>query len=352
MKTARTTEHGARARGIFAISLLCLAALVLFAARPGQAAEGSPAASASAPPVTLLSVVNGYGRGQPFKVPAGVWFDAHRGEIYVADRGNHKIAVFDKDGLPLRDFIHYVPRRQPDGKVVLQPGEPKGLAVNSRGDIYLIDEMDDALEVLDYRGRHLARWSAADLLGPEKASSPSGSSDTLTTPAGVAVDDQDRVYVATTGDRCEIVVLDPAGQVLRRFGHRGRERGAFLAITGISVDKQGRILVTDAQGVPVQCFSPEGELLVAFGKHAMGAENFSLPAGAIRDGEGDIWALDTIRQVLRRYDPKGKLLSTIGGRGTAPGQMYYPVAVAGDGDRLIVVVEKNGARFQVFQVVS
>jgi sugar lactone lactonase YvrE len=334
---------------MLAIALLCLAAPVVLIARPGQAAEDSTGKL----PVTLLSVVDGYGRGMPFKVPAGVWFDAHRGEIYVADRGNHKIAVFDKEGLPLRSFLHYVSRRRPDGTVVLQPGEPKGLAVNSRGDIYLIDGMDDALEVLDYRGRHLARWRAADLLEPEEGDSPPpGRADTLTTPAAVAVDGRDRVYVATTGRRCQIVVLDPEGRVLRRFGRRGREPGAFLAITGISVDGQGRILVTDAQGMPVQCFSPEGELLVAFGKHAMGAENFSLPAGAVRDGGGDIWVLDTIRQVLRRYDPKGELLSTIGGLGAAPGQMHSPVAVAGDGDRLIVVVEKDGARFQVFQVVS
>jgi DNA-binding beta-propeller fold protein YncE len=349
MKTTRTTEHGAPAQAILAISLLCLAALIVLAARPGETAEDSSAPPGGKPLAGVLSVVTGYGRGFPFKVPAGIWFDRHREEIYVADRGNHKIAVFDKDGLPLRSFIHYVARRQLGGKVVLQPGEPRSLAVNSRGDIYVVDGIDDALDVLDYRGRSLQRLRAVDLLGPEEE--PSAASQP-TIPAAVTVDADDRVYVATTGGRCQIAVLDPNGSVLRRFGRSGREKGCFSSVTGLSVDSRGRILVTDAQAVPVQVFSPEGEVLLAFGKHEVGWENFSLPSGIVRDGSGDIWVVDTIRQVVKRFDENGRFLGVIGGYGADPGDMSYPVAVSGDGNRLLFVLEKGGARFQVFEVAS
>ncbi len=301
------------------------------------------AAQAAAPaPVTVRTIIDGYGRGRPFKVPAGVWFDSHRNEIYVADRGNHRIAVFDLDGLFLRSFVHHVPR--PDGQPGLQLGEPKGVAVNSRGDMYLVDGLDDAVEVLDYRGRRLRRLRAADLVEP-----PAAVPETFA-PAAVAVDAADRVYLAITGSRCQIVVLDAAGTVLRRLGRRGQGRGEFAAVTGLSVDAAGRLLVTDAQGVPVQCFSPEGEVLAAFGQHAMGPADFSLPNGAVRDGDGAIWVADAIRQVVRRYDATGQLRDTLGGMGRAPGQLLYPVAVAGDGKRLLVVLEKNGARVQVFAV--
>lgn len=297
----------------------------------------------------LLAIGGGYGRGQALKQPSGIWYDSRREEIYVADRGNHKLAVFGKDGYLLRSFTHWVTSKDPQGRVVAREGEPKGLAVNSRGDIYVIDDLDDAVDVLDYRGRSLRRLRAADLVdtGDETLTAR----DTVT-PAAVAVDEEDRVYIATTGARCQIVVLTADGKVLRRLGHRGRERGGFQAITGLTVDRQGRLLVTDAQALPVQVLSPEGEPVLAFGEHAVGPQNFSLPSGAVRDRAGGIWVADAIRQVVTHFDARGKYLGLIGGLGTGPGDMYAPVALAGDGDRLLIVLEKNGARFQVFRVAS
>jgi len=345
MSTARRDNPAEATRPrLWAWRLLALATL----ASLGAGAQTGLAAGARTP-VALVAIVDGYGRGHPFKIPAGLWFDLNRREIYVADRGNHKIAVFDEGGLLLRSFLHYVSRPQGKGKTLLLPGEPKGLAVNSRGDIYVIDDLDDAVDVLDYRGRSTGRLRGADLLDPNEA--PLSPSESVR-PAAVAVDKADRVYVATTGSRCEIVVLDANGQVLRRFGRRGQDPGAFVAANSVCVDAQGRILVTDAQGVPVQCFSPEGEVLLSFGLHAMGPENFSLPNSALRDGNGDIWVADAIRQVVRRFDAKGQLRDTIGGRGSAPGQMFYPSAIAGDGERLLIVLEKDGARFQIFKVVA
>jgi DNA-binding beta-propeller fold protein YncE len=334
-------------RSVWQFAALAAAVLLCAGARVTRA-DGNPV-PAGKQPVALLAIGDGYGRGRPLKLPAGIWFDTHRKEIYVADRGNHKIAVFDPDGMPVRSFIHYVQKHGPNGKVALQPGEPRCVAVNSRGDIYIIDGLDDAVDVVDYRGHSFRRLRAADLVDRDEAPAQPAQA---TTPTAVAVDDADRVYIATTGGRCEIVVLDPDGQVLRRFGRRGKERGELAAVTGLFVDKRGRVLVTDAQGIPVQGFSPDGEVQVAFGEHGLGPQNFSLPNGAVYDANGDIWVADAIRQVVRRFDAKGQLRDTIGGLGTGPGEMYYPVALAGDGDRLVIVLEKNGARFQVFQVTS
>jgi len=300
------------------------------------------------PPARVVVAVEGYGRGGRFSVPGGVHFDARRGEIYVADRGNHKIAVFDTSGRPLRSFIHWVSRTGPGGETTLQPGEPQSVAVNSRGDIFVVDGFDTALDVLDYRGRRIRRIAVAELA---KEDGEGGSGESAV-PVQVAVDEQDHVYIATSGGHCRIFVLDQAGQLIRRIGRRGRERGAFYAVTGLSVDKQGRILVTDAQSVPVQVFSPEGELLLSFGAHDIGWQNFSLPSGIARDGAGMLWVADAIRQVVKRFDESGNFLGVVGGLGSAPGDLYYPTALSGDGGRLIVVLERTGARFQIFEVTQ
>jgi DNA-binding beta-propeller fold protein YncE len=326
---------------------VALASVGLCAGEQSRVSAGAPAPRGGS--ATLRAIVGGYSRGRPFKVPAGLCFDGTRREIYVADRGNHKIAVFDEGGLYLRGFLHHVSRPQAKGKPRLAPGEPKGLAVNSRGDIYVLDDLDDAVDVLDYRGRSVGRITAADLLDPEE---PPLKTSEQVRPSAVAVDQEDRVYVATTGSRCQIVVLDAEGRVLRRFGRRGTEPGTFISINALSVDAQGRILVTDAQGVPVQCLSPEGEVLVSFGAHGPGPENFSLPNGVVRDGNGDIWVADALRQVVKRFDANGKVRDLVGGLGRGPGQMFSPVALAGDGARFLVVLEKDGARFQTFGITS
>lgn len=325
-----------------------LACLVIFWVSTHVAGAQQSPGRPGEPPARVITVADGYGRGARFSVPDGIWLDARRAEIYVADRGNHKIAVFDKDGQLLRSFIHWVPRTGPRGKVVPQPGEPSSVAVNSRGDIFVVDGFDNAVDVLDYRGRSMQRIP----VGGPTTDGKEGKSSDQPVPVEVAVDEQDHVYVATSGGHCQIIVLDENYQVIRRIGRRGRERGAFYAVTGLSVDKQGRVLVTDAQSVPVQVFSPEGELLLAFGAHEVGWENFSLPSGVVRDGDGDLWVVDSIRQVVKRFDESGHFLGVIGGLGSAPGDMYYPTALAGDGGRMIVVLERNGARFQVFQVTS
>jgi tripartite motif-containing protein 71 len=138
--------------------------------------------------------------------------------------------------------------------------------------------------------------------------------------------------------------------VLRRIGTKGRDPGQFSAITGLSVDAQGQLLVTDAQAVPVQMFSSEGTLLLSFGAHDVGWHNFSLPYGVVSDGAGSIWVVDAVRQVVTRFDGRGRYTGVIGGLGVNVGDMYYPVAIAGDGARRLFVLEKNGARFQVFDV--
>ena len=210
----------------------------------------------------------------------------------------------------------------------------------------------DFVDVLDYRGRSLRRIPAADLVEVTPQPGESSPKPPAVSPTAVCVDAQDRVYIGLSGSVALVAVLDDDGRLVRRIGQRGTEPGQFTGITGLWVDKQGRMIVTDVSATPVQVFSSEGELLSWFGKHEVGWANFSLPSGAVRDGAGRIWVADPIRQVVKSFDDKGNFLAAIGGLGTGPGEMRYPVSVSGDGDRLLVVLERAGARFQVFEVTS
>lgn len=343
MKGKRKTSSGACLGWVLAACWL--ASNCAWSAQP-EATAGQP--EGKAPPARLLYLVEGYGKNVPFKKPEGIWFDRYQQEVYVADTGNGRISVFDNRGVWLRSFTHWVGRKSASGKAILQPGEPKSIAVNRRGEIFVVDALASYLDVLDYRGRSLTKLEAAELVKSEEETTAPGP----VTPTEVTLDAADRVYVGLGGSHNQIVVLDQDLKVVRRIGRRGREKGAFFSITGLATTGDGRMIVTDSASTPVQVFSAAGELLLHFGSHDVGWQNFSLPSGAVCDGAGSIWVADAVRQVVKKFDAQGSYVTALGGFGVRPGEMRYPVALAGDGGKLLFVLEKVGGRYQVFEVNS
>lgn len=109
------------------------------------------------------------------------------GRIYIADRENHRIQVFDTDGVFL-DQWHDLHR--PCGLAMADLDEPVfyvgelGPAMASNIDT---PNLGPAISILDHRGRHLAR------LGTPRAGIEPGA---FMSPHGVAVDSRGDIYVA------------------------------------------------------------------------------------------------------------------------------------------------------------
>jgi len=301
-----------------------------------------PALGAGTPPGIAGKVyfmTYGWSRSARFDSPAGVFFNARKGEVYVADSGKHEILVFDTVGTPITRIRHYVDGKKPGDSAA---GEPKQVAVNSGGDIFVVDALAPYLDVLDHRGRQLKRVYPGDLLKlPREAARCTA----------VGIDHADNVYLGTGGEECAVLVLDRDLRLARRIGKKGTGEGGFQAITGIWVDAAGRTYVTDALARPsVQVFSSDGKQVLSFGEHSAGPNNFSLPQGVVTDDLGDIYVLDGLRQVIAVFGPDGQYLTRLGGFGSAPGDLAYPTGIAGDGKRTFFTVERVGARLQGFKL--
>jgi hypothetical protein len=87
-----------------------------------------------------------------------------------------------------------------------------------------------------------------------------------------------------------VLKYSPDGRLLAGFGGDGDEPGLFSAVGAIAVDGQGRIYVSDINGI--QVFSPEGRYLARFDPPGYA---FDLRF----DANGDLWVLTNTPAVFR-----------------------------------------------------
>jgi len=83
-------------------------------------------------------------------------------------------------------------------------------------------------------------------------------------PRGVALDTRGNVYVADTENH-RIQKLSPQGEPLAQWGSGGSGPGEFRFPRGVALDTQGNIYVADAANNRIQRLSPQGEPLAQFG---------------------------------------------------------------------------------------
>jgi DNA-binding beta-propeller fold protein YncE len=147
-----------------------------------------------------------------------------RGNVYVADTGSHRIQK-----LSARDRLLAV-----FGDTNLL-SFPYGLSVDADGDIYVADELANRVVKIAPQGQILATWRAS-------------------APVATAVGAQDTVFVLE-GEDGRIKGFSFAGKLLTTLGGRGSGAGQFASPSGIAVDSQGDLYVTDTNNHRVQKFT-------------------------------------------------------------------------------------------------
>jgi DNA-binding beta-propeller fold protein YncE len=113
-----------------------------------------------------------------FNLPHAICMDAE-GKLYVGDRENDRIQVFDSDGKFLAQWK--------------ESGAPFGLFLTGEGRIFVADGRNHWIKVLDLKGKSLGRWG-------EKGQGPGQ----FNLPHMLCVDSQGAVYVTEiTGQRVQ-----------------------------------------------------------------------------------------------------------------------------------------------------
>ncbi len=160
------------------------------------------------------------------KRPTGLAYDPARQQLYVADTYGHDIKVFDADGRLERTIGSR-------GEGAEQLNFPTHLAL-ANGELYVSDTMNARIEVLEAdTGSMLRKIGARGL-----------TVGNLVRPKGVAVDSEGNVYVVESYYD-HLLVFNRRGEFLMPIGGVGQETGKFYLPAGVWVDGRNRVFVAD-----------------------------------------------------------------------------------------------------------
>jgi peptidylamidoglycolate lyase len=176
-----------------------------------------------------------------FDKPTDIAFASDE-SIYVSDGyGNNRVAKFSSDGKFLFDWGH---KGQGPGEFDL----PHSVAVDAQGNVYVADRSNARIQVFDSTGKFLKVWKSSELgrpwsltIGPDNFLYVVDGGDLKPAPP----------------DRGQLLKLDLLGKILAKWSRFGNYDGQIYWGHDLAVGKDGAVYVGDVyHGMRVQKFVP------------------------------------------------------------------------------------------------
>ncbi|MCC7021930.1 MAG: hypothetical protein IT338_03840, partial [Thermomicrobiales bacterium] len=160
--------------------------------------------------------------------------------IYVVDTGNERIQQFRTDGTFVRAFGGY-------GTAPGQLIEPVGIAIGPDGNLYVADSGNARIAIFTPEGEPVAQWPVADWPPSAPGGLPPAYQPYL------AFDAAGNLY-ATASNAGEILQIGPSGGILQRITQAGADR--LAQPIGVAVEPDGKVLIADVGRDAVLEYTP------------------------------------------------------------------------------------------------
>ena len=191
---------------------------------------------------------------------------------------------------------------------------------------------------------------------------------------GVAVNSRGHIFVFTRSNSANGPAYAPAAAQLLEFGPNGEFIGevgkglyGWAFAHSVRIDKDDNIWAIDKGSDMIIKFNPQGRVQWVFGRRQESAEEetgphehvdpplphadglFRQPTDVAWDSQGNTYITDGyINSRVAKYDRNGDWVKSWGEKGTAPGQFQLPHAIAIDRNNNIFVGDRTNRRIQVF----
>src|SRR5438309_2627873 len=167
----------------------------------------------------------------------------------------------------------------------------------------------------------------------------------LVEPAGIAVNSKGHIYVFHRGKH-PLMEFDSSGKFLRSIADE-----LFVTAHMVRVDLEDNIWTAAIGSHVVLKLSPEGRVLLALGRMRIPGDDvlhFNQPTDVACDRDGNIYVTDGYgNSRVLKFDKYGRPLLGWGMKGSGPGQFDTPHTIVIDGD-LVYAGDRENARIQIF----
>jgi uncharacterized protein (TIGR03663 family) len=270
-----------------------------------------------------------------FTDPRGLAVDSG-GRIYVADGNNHRIQVFDANG-------QFITQWGSQGAGPGQFQEPWGVAVDQDGNVYIADTWNHRIQKFDAEGRFLLQWGT---FGNTEGAIV-GQEDVLYGPRDIAIDAAGNLYVTDTGNK-RVMKFSSEGEFLGQWGGFGLQSGQFHEPVGIAIDADGNIYVADTWNRRVQKFDSDFVFLTQWPVHGWESESVINKPYLAVDGDAHVYVTDPEGYRVIAFDAGGTFLATFGEFGVGDGDFNLPLGIDVDESGNVYVADSANNRVMKF----
>jgi PKD repeat protein len=278
-----------------------------------------------------------------FSSPKGIAVDSS-GNVYVADPGNHRIQKFSSTGAFLAKWGS---EGWTDGKFYTI----NGVAVDSSGNVYVSDwglreQSEEYPEV--YIGR-IQKFSSDGKFKTTWGEYGNGDGQ-FRNPDGVAVDSSGNVYVADNWNNRIQKFSSTGGFITKWWTNDTVDFEESESPIGVAVDLSGNVYVTDWTNFidnRIQKFNSSGSFITKWSPTASWYGDYTA-AGIAVDSSGYVYVADPTGHQIRKYNSNGTELMGWGWYGSQDGQFKSPHGVTVDSSGYVYVADTNNNRIQKF----
>ena len=172
----------------------------------------------------------------PFREPCGLTIDLEN-RLYIVDKGNHRICVFDENGQYISEFGNF-------GSEKNQFHLPEDIAIDKNVLLYIVDSGNNRIEKYNYEGAYLGTFYQDENLTFESLTQ-------------IAIDNIGLIYV-TDKQNDRILQINAFGELTGIIGNYGQAQGQYNLPCGIWISPVHEVYIADTNNRRIQVFNSIG----------------------------------------------------------------------------------------------
>ena len=206
-----------------------------------------------------------------------------------------------------------------------------GVAVDNEDNIYVSDCVRHCVYKLNKEGKLLKKFGNKGR-GPNE----------LNFPRGVTVVSNQLLVSDRRNSRIQVLTTEL--EYVKQIGSKGTSNGQFQSVDDIATDKEQNMYVSDDGNNRVHVLNKDGKFVRSFENKGSGLENLNNPRGVCVDDHHDIvYVVEWGNKCVSVFRKDGQFVTSFG-----KGDLVYPYGVVIDSDGFVYVCNDGDSGISVF----